>query len=76
MATRKSTKTRVREEAPRTRKPGTVQSRKKTLEKARKEIKELLRRQRKGTVTGRELEAGLDEILQKVDEMLTHHYFN
>jgi len=76
MATRKSGKTRDPEETGRKRKPGTAKSRKKTLEKARKEIRDLLVRQRKGTVTGRDLEAGLHEILRKTEEMLTHHYFD
>jgi len=76
MATRKSGKTREKAEPGRKRKPGTAKSRRKTLEKARKEIQDLLGKQRKGSVTGRELEAGLIEILRKTEEMLTHHYFD
>jgi len=56
-------------------KPGTKESRKKALKRAKKQIEELLEQERKGTVTRRELQAGLKEIIRTADEMLTHHFY-
>jgi hypothetical protein len=81
MATKKVKKVKKAKKAYRARKTGTGIAAQKRLmaenalklsESARKEVGQLLKQQRAGTITGEQLECGLEEVVDNLKRMLNH----
>jgi hypothetical protein len=63
----------ARKRAARKGEPANVRS-KAVLVRAEKEVRQLLKQERAGTLTRKELESGLEEIRKQLEVMLIHYF--